>query len=542
MATPICIIKHLKVLGMTQDFSGYELLTLDDFKGCLSSFEGVRSLLGRKIRLHVYDLRTLDGSLRTLDKPSVLLSLIWALSLFKATVTDDHGNAIHITPVIFLQRILGFAQDFFFYRFTLKKIQSLLQRLDRAKAKPILNSNRKCLYLQTSGFGVRFPIGGDVAHILGVLNHIGHHFSSVELVIPDSIPMVDQAIKIHIIPPSPRYQDFEAMPSLFYNLTLYQAVLERMGSEIPGLIYQRYSLNNFTGAQLSQKYNCPFILEYNESQVWMHRTFGRSLDHESLSEQIEMLNLHSADLIVVVSQALQDQLVQRGIPAQKILVNPNGVDTDLYSPNVDGSAIRKQHRLKPEEIVIGFIGTFGKWHGAEVLADAFGQLLQNHPELRSHLRLLLIGDGATMAEVQHILKTHGVMDRCVLTGLVPQEDAPKYLGACDVLVSSHVPNPDGTPFFNSLIKLFEYMAMGKAIITSDLGQASQVLEHDRTAWMVPPSDAEALEAGLLLLIQDPERRQQLGAAARKEALAKHTWAEHTQRIMTKIQALCSATA
>src|SRR5207237_125725 len=76
--------------------------------------------------------------------------------------------------------------------------------------------------------------------------------------------------------------------------------------------------------------------------------------------------------------------------------------------------------------------------------------------------------------------------------LVPQDDGPEHLAAADLLVSPHVTNPDGTPFFGSPTKLFEYMAMGRPIVASDLEQIGQTLEHGRTAWLVPPGDVEAL--------------------------------------------------
>jgi len=528
---PVCITGYL---DLVQNFCKYELMTFDEFKRSLSSPRKLRRLLGREIRLHVYDL----GMAR---KPFLLFALLWTLSLSKATVTDIHGKEVRITLFSLLQRLVVMVQDYISFRFILIELQNLLWKLDVEESKSILDMDKKCLYLR-SDLRPGLQPGGSITHIAGVLNHLSHYFSSVELMSSDQIPTVDQSIKTCTIPPLRRYWDFDEIPSLLYNFTFYQSILERLQDESPGLIYQRYSLNNLTGVQLSQKYSCPFVVEYNGPEIWMNHNWGKALNYKTLSESIEILNLHNADLIVVVSEALQDQLVQRGIAAQKILVNPNGVDANLYSPSVDGSAIHKQYQLKPEEIMIGFIGTFGKWHGVEILADAFGQLLQDHPELRSHLRLLLIGDGATMAKVQHILKSHRVMDRSVLTGLVPQEAGPKYLAACDILASPHVPNPDGTPFFGSPTKLFEYMAMGKAIIASDLDQIGEVLEHDRTAWMVAPGQVEALRDGLLVLIQDPERRQRLGTAARKEVLAKYTWAEHTQRIMTKIQALCSTDA
>jgi len=122
----------------------------------------------------------------------------------------------------------------------------------------------------------------------------------------------------------------------------------------------------------------------------------------------------------------------------------------------------------------------------------------------------------------------------VFTGLVPQEDGAKYLAACDVLVSPHVPNPDGTPFFGSPTKLFEYMAMGKGIVASRLDQIGEVLEDMTTALLVPPGDVAALANGIARLAGDPALRDRLGAAARRTVLERYTWREHTRRTIDQL--------
>ena len=188
-----------------------------------------------------------------------------------------------------------------------------------------------------------------------------------------------------------------------------------------------------------------------------------------------------------------------------------------------------------DKTVIGFIGTFGNWHGAEVLAEAFGRLLKEYPEYRKSVRLLMIGDGMTMPLVKEALAKYAVGDACILTGRIPQEDGPAHLAACDILASPHVPNPDGTPFFGSPTKLFEYMAMGKGIVASDLDQIGEILKHEKTAWMVKPGDAESLMLGLKRLIDDAALREKLGRAAREEVVAKYTWKEHTRKIMEKLK-------
>jgi len=91
--------------------------------------------------------------------------------------------------------------------------------------------------------------------------------------------------------------------------------------------------------------------------------------------------------------------------------------------------------------------------------------------------------------------------------------------------------PDGRPFFGSPTKLFEYMAMGKAIAASALDQISQVLEHGRTALLVKPGDANELAEAMQRLAGDAQLRIELGRNARETALARHTWRQNARRVL-----------
>jgi glycosyltransferase involved in cell wall biosynthesis len=151
------------------------------------------------------------------------------------------------------------------------------------------------------------------------------------------------------------------------------------------------------------------------------------------------------------------------------------------------------------------------------------------------LRLLLIGDGVMLPQVRDRIAAHGLHDRCTLTGMVPQPEGPAHLAACDILASPTIRNADGTDFFGSPTKLFEYLAMGKGVIASRLAQLAEIVEHDRTGLLVAPGDADELASAIERLADDAALRQRLGAAAREQVLAHHTWRGHTARIMRALR-------
>ncbi len=478
-------------------------------------------------------------SMERISRPFLSILLLRLLSRGLCFLRDQQGRQEVVTFFLLSRLLWNLLKD---YRCRCSLLQQLNHQIkgllmttpDPKKRK--LEMNGTPVYLRTDlSFGIRS--GGSVAHIAGVINNLGCFLEKPIFLTTDKIPTVRKDLETHLILPGGRFWDFKELLSLHFNEDFLQNARILLNKKKISFIYQRYSLNNFSGVVLSKEYRVPFVLEYNGSEIWMSRNWTKPLRYERLSERIELLDLNAADVIVVVSRSIGEELVAHGIDSEKVLVTPNGVDPDRYSPCVDGSGIRRQYSLQ-EKTVIGFIGTFGRWHGAEVLAEAFGRLLLECPVYRDRVSLLMIGDGIMMMEVRDRLKRLQVGKAAHLTGLVPQEEGPAYLAACDILVASHVPNSDGTPFFGSPTKLFEYMAMGKGIVASDLDQVGEILRHDVSAWLVNPGDAASLMQGLKVLIDDAQKREKLGRAARQEVIAKYTWKEHTRRIIEKLKERC----
>jgi glycosyltransferase involved in cell wall biosynthesis len=402
-----------------------------------------------------------------------------------------------------------------------------------------LDSSLPCAFFRTDlSFGVR--AGGSVGHIAGVINNLSRLGFQPLFVTTDRVPTVDPVIETHLVCASARFWNYPELPTFVMDEVFGRTAGDLLSQRKVGFIYQRSSLNNFAGVRLAREHQVPLVLEYNGSEVWVSQHWGTgALTHRDLSIRIEDLNFAAADLIVVVSDAVRDELTARGVGAQKILVNPNGVDSERYSPSVDGSAVRRRLGLDPA-LVLGFIGTFGAWHGAEVLAAAYERLLARRSDLCATTRLVFIGDGPLLPRVRASVDAGAARGHVIFTGLVPQAEGPEYLAACDVLVSPHVPNSDGTPFFGSPTKLFEYMAMGRPIVASALDQIGQVLSHGESAWLVTPGDAEALSHGLERVVDDGALRRRLADRARADAVGRHSWRQHTQRIVDALAVIAGA--
>jgi glycosyltransferase involved in cell wall biosynthesis len=476
-----------------------------------------------------------------IPKPFLTAALFKLMSPRRCFLEDEEGHRQAITAGTLARLCTDLVVDFGrkgpFLRHTAREVARLLEH-SGAGNKKSLDLSFSPVYLLTDFNLARVPSGGSLGHIAGVLNNLENFCGRPIFLTVNYISTVRPDLVSHRISPEPRFWDYRELPSLYYNRVV-AAEGKRILNRIPlAFIYQRYSVDNYAGVKLARAFGVPLVLEYNGSEIWITRNWGRPLKYEDLAAQIELLNLRAADLVVVVSQALKDGLMGRRIEAGKILVNPNGVDPSRYHPDLDGGPVRRRYGLDGKT-VIGFIGTFEKWHGAGVLAEAFGRLLRENPDYRGRVRLLMIGDGSEMPLVQEKLRQWEAAAEAVFTGRVPQEQGPKHLAACDILSSPHVPNPDGTPFFGSPTKLFEYMAMGKGIVASDLDQIGEILKHGRTAWMVPPGDPPALCRGLQALIEDRALRTALGAAARREVVARYTWKDHTRKIVEKLHERCA---
>jgi glycosyltransferase involved in cell wall biosynthesis len=363
--------------------------------------------------------------------------------------------------------------------------------------------------------------GGAISHIRGFL--YGLKASGRTCRVFSGAPLAQDAFATETVDPGGRPYFFREAAMLSYNLMFTRGVQKYLASATPGAFYQRHCRFSIAGALLSSRLKVPLILEYNGPEGWIADHWDPT-PFRSWIRLCEEVSLRYATRIIVVSEALRAELSERGIPADRIRVNPNAVDPDYFYPGLKREPGRRELGVDPDEVLVGFAGSFSLWHGIEILEQALVRLLSNRPPCR--LRFVLMGNGLLHGEMRSALAAYESAGEVIFTGSLPSDKVVEYLDACDILVSPHIPMPDGSRFFGSPTKLFEYMAMGKGIVASRLEQLAEVLEHEQTALLVTPGDVNELAEAILDLAVNPAKREALGDAARHAAVERHSWSRN----------------
>lgn len=285
------------------------------------------------------------------------------------------------------------------------------------------------------------------------------------------------------------------------------------------LVYERYSLFNIAGLRFCRRHNLPHILEVNAPLIKEASRY-RQIALSNIASAVEKSLFGDSDHIIAVSNEIRD-FVSAISPNVPVTVVPNGVRIDHFAAS--GHAAENQ----PEDgkFTVAFLGSLKPWHGVEILIDSFARIIEDD----DNCRLVIIGENKKRnAGLGKRCRELGITDKVTFTGALDYKEIPGRLRQADVLVA---PYPRIDDFYFSSLKVFEYMAAGKAIVASNIGQISMILTHEKTALMVSPGDAHALRTALIRLKNDPGLRRRLGERAQIEARRRHTWSQRANTIL-----------
>jgi glycosyltransferase involved in cell wall biosynthesis len=286
----------------------------------------------------------------------------------------------------------------------------------------------------------------------------------------------------------------------------------------PELLYERANLFYLAGALLARRRGLPFLLEVNSPLAEERAAFGR-LRLRRLAGWAERFVWRRADRVLPVTEVLAGMIAAAGVPRQRIVVVPNGIDLAAFAEPAPP--------IQREPIVLGFVGFVRAWHGLDAVLRAMAA-----GSAAPQLLLRVVGEGPARAELEHLAATLGIAVRVEFVGLAAREAVPRLVAGFDIALQP------AAVAYASPLKIFEYMAAGRPIVAPDQPNIREVLADGRTALLFPPGDAAALWAAVTRLAGDPGLRARLGAAARAEAIQRDfTWAGNGRRVVEMAQAM-----
>ena len=276
-------------------------------------------------------------------------------------------------------------------------------------------------------------------------------------------------------------------------------------------------LNGLPALWVGRRLGIPVVYEaraFWEDAAVDHGTTREGSLRYRVSRALETFTFKRADAVVTIAQAMRAELIERGVAAERIHVAPNGVDTEWFRPMERSRTVAERLGLNGGP-VLGFIGSFYHYEGLRFLLSAMPALRERVPDAR----LLLVGGGEEDAALRAAAAPLG--DAVIFTGQVPFAEVRDFYSVTDVFVC-----PRRRMRLTELVtplKPLEAMAMGRAVVASDLGGLAELIQHDVTGVLVPAESPERLVEALARLARDRAARERLGARAREAMVRERTW-------------------
>lgn len=361
---------------------------------------------------------------------------------------------------------------------------------------------------------------GQAVHIEEMIAALREQGHEVRVVAPQSRDDADMGTEVGWIRhlrnrlPKALYECLELGYSLLAYIRLARAAREFK----PDVIYERYNLFLLSGLMLKRRLRVPLLLEVNSPLVDERMRFD-GLGLPWLARWAEGLAWRGADVVLPVTEVLAGHVRARGVAAERIVVMPNGINEAHFA------AAPSAHEAKvalgwPDSLVLGFTGFVRDWHGVDRVLHWLAS-----SEAPPHARLLVVGDGPARQGLESLAAALSIGERVRFTGVIARDAVPAHVAAFDVALQ-----PAVVPYASPL-KLFEYLALGKAIVAPRQPNIEEVLVDGGNALLFADDSEDGLRQALTLLCADAALRQRLGAGALHTIASRGlTWRANAQRV------------
>lgn len=288
-------------------------------------------------------------------------------------------------------------------------------------------------------------------------------------------------------------------------------------------VYERFSLFSNLGEKFKKK-GIPWIVETNALQSYeSSREMNTSLLYK-LAQKTEKNTYEKADLIVCISETLKKILCKKlNISKNKIIVIPNGINPNLFNP-----LKTKQIKLS-KNITICFAGKLIKWHNLEILLEALAEIKKENLQVS----LVIIGDGPLKESLKEKASLLKIEKNVFFVGQIPHEKIPEYIMGSDFCYSGHIAQSIGK-VYNSPLKLYEYLAMGKPVITTKSDDALKLIKEGKNGFFFGGSK-ESLIKAIKSAINKKNSTKKNDYTISEDVRKNHSWKKRAFMLITELK-------
>jgi len=236
----------------------------------------------------------------------------------------------------------------------------------------------------------------------------------------------------------------------------------------------------------------------------------------------ESLLLFFSTTISTASENLKQKALNAGFPSERIVDAPVGADLELFSPAENIEKLKKSLKLSDEVVI--YQGQLEGGNYAKIFVSAASHVLSK----RENVTFVIVGGGFRLKEIKESAKLAGVENKITFTGFIKQEKVAEYIKASDVCVATFEKNE--ITVAKSPLKIAEYLASGKPIVASDVGDVSKMVGD--AGILVPPGDIQKTAEAMLTLLNDKEKRLKYSVTARQRAETIYNWESTSNNIIS----------
>ena len=279
---------------------------------------------------------------------------------------------------------------------------------------------------------------------------------------------------VQIISPSILKIPYFIYPSmLFYH---WKEIKRQIKEFKPDVILGFGIINTYMASRAAKKENIPFIYYWIDV---LHRLIPEKA-FQVLGEYLERVTIKNSTQVIAINRKLEDFV--KGLGAENTDVIGAGIDLEKFDPNINGSKIRQEYGINDDDTILFFMGFLYNFAGLNEVAL---ELAKGEYE---NLKLLIVGDGDAYPELESIVEKHDLWDKVILAGLKSYNKIPEFVAASDICILPAYPDEeimqDIVP-----IKIYEYMAMAKPVITTKLpGIIMEFGEDNGISYVDQPED------------------------------------------------------